>query len=810
MRVPLGWLSEWVDLPESSALLEERLTLAGLEIEDVERQGPDLSAFRVGEVLECGPHPNADRLSLCRVTIGEGDPLEIVCGAPNVSAGQKVVVAQPGTTLPDGTRLKRTKIRGVTSVGMICSARELGLGEDHDGILVLDPQAPVGAPASEVVASGETVLDLEITPNRGDWASLLGIAREVRALFGGPLRIPPHAPPEGERSCADDVSVRIEDEGGCSHYVARVVRGIQLGPSPRWLRQKLEAGGMRPLNVVVDVTNLVLLEFGQPLHAFDLSTVRGGLVCVRAARAGEKLQTLDGQTRELVPEDLVIADAERAIALAGVMGGAESEVRPQTRDVLIESALFHPSRIRRMARRLGLRTEASYRFERGVDPEGVRRAADRAARLLAELAGGDVSRGTVEARGAVRPRTEEVVLDPARVNRLLGTELTSEEIVALLGRLELRAALDADGRLRCRIPSHRGDLQIAEDLVEEVARIHGYDRIPIRLPVCELRAGTAPARYELADRVRDCLCGLGLLEMRSFPGISARELDALRLPEDHPLRAVVQIRNPIIEGDSRLRTTLVPSLLRAVRTNLARQCDRVRLFEVSHVFHAREEGPLPREPSAAGLVLTRGEPQDLWERRDPPPLFFELRGLVEHTLDRLGIEAVFRAGQAPPYLHPGASGTLVAGRKVVAQVGELHPDVAAFYGIEVPCAVGELDLSAIEELPRRPRRLRDLSRQPAVRRDLAVLLDRDRPAGEILEAIRKCVGPALVSVTLFDRYEGKGIPDGKVSLAFRLVFQRPDRTLKESEIKRMMERVVQTLAQRFGGELRGGPPEEEA
>jgi phenylalanyl-tRNA synthetase beta chain len=805
MRVPLGWLSEWIDLPASHEGFKERLTLGGLEIEGEERTGPDLSDFRVGLVTERKPHPNADRLSVCRVDPGNGEPVEVVCGAPNVAAGQKVVLANPGSVLPDGTKLKKAKIRGVTSHGMICSTKELGIGEDHEGILVLDPDAPVGHPASEVVRAGQIVLDFEITPNRGDWASMLGMAREVRAHFGGTLRIPACEPSEDGRKAAEDISVEIEDREGCYRYLARVVRGVRLGPSPRWLCEKLEAAGMRPINVVVDVTNLVLLEFGQPLHAFDLATLRGARICVRRAREGERIVTLDGQTRELVTDDLVIADAASAVALAGVMGGAETEVQESTCDILIESAHFDPLRVRRTARRLGLHSESSYRFERGVDRKGIKRAADRAALLLAELAGGTVSRGVVEALGAELPVIDEVVLDPARVNRLLGTRISTEEVVALLSRLEIRGALDSDGKLRCRVPSFRNDIRIPEDLVEEVARIHGYDRIPTTLPVSELTGPARPRSYLLADRARDSFCSSGLLETRSFPGISASDLDALRLSGDDSRRATVSILNPLVESESLLRTTLVPSLLRATRRNLAHQTDRVRLFEISHVFIKGNAAGLPGEPSLAAAVLTRGERASLWEPTEPPPLFFEARGIAERTLADLGVQVRFHpfdGAEAAPYLHPGVAGQLLAGGDRVATVGELHPEVAARFEIDVPCAIIELDLAAVEGMSEQPRQYVTISRQPTVRRDIAVLLERACPAGEVLESIRKSGGSALVSAELFDRYEGKGVPEGKVSLAFRLIFQRPDRALRESEIKGMTERVVQTLAHRFGGELR--------
>ncbi|HKE11081.1 MAG TPA: phenylalanine--tRNA ligase subunit beta [Myxococcota bacterium] len=811
MRVPLGWLAEWTSVRPPAAALAERLTLAGLAVDSIERVGPDLSGVRVGLVRERSPHPAADRLSVCQVELAApGDDaasVEIVCGAPNVAAGQKVAVALPGTRLPDGSVLKRSKIRGVVSNGMICSARELALGGEHEGILVLDPNAPVGAPLASVMPVGDTVFELELTPNRGDCASILGVAREVRALFGGELRVPPCTPKEDGPPASAQVRVEVVDTSGCPQYIARVVRGVRVGLSPDWLRRRLESIGVRSISNVVDVTNLVLHELGQPLHAFDLSTLRGGIVRVRSASAGERLVTLDGETRELSPEDLVIADAERAIALAGIMGGAGTEVSATTTDLLIESAQFAPTRIRRSARRTGIHSEAAYRFERGVDPQGVRRAADRAALLLAEVAGGQVSSGAVEVQAAgAQSAPREIVLDPARVNRLLGTPLGTDAIRELLERLEI-AVRCRDAGLVCVPPSYRNDLALPEDLVEEVARMHGYERIPATLPEGPVRPVTASRARLLRQRAADALVGAGLVETMTLAFMNPGDLDRLDLSLDDPRRRTVRVLNPVSEEDSRLRSTLLPSLLRTTRQNLARRVERVQLFEISRVFLAGGLGDgspaeLPDEPLRLLAVVTRGERASLWEPHEPAPLFFEAKGLAERLLRALGYTAWFRSGTSEPYLHPGAASDIGVGETVVGCVGELHPEVSAGFEIELPCAVCELDLRALAELVPESAQFHEVSNQPPVRRDIAVLLDCDRPAGDILEAIRKTAGPHLVSADLFDRYEGRGIPEGKVSLAFRLIFQRPDRAFTDEEIVRMTDRVVQMLAHRFGGELR--------
>ncbi len=805
MRVSLDWLAEFIALPPE-AELAERLELGGFEDVIVEKLGPDLSAIRVGRVLERESHPNADRLSVCRVELGEDEPVEIVCGAPNVAAGQKVAVASPGGVLPDGSVLKRSKIRGVVSHGMICSTRELGLGDEHDGILVLDPDAPVGAALPEVMATGDRILDLGITPNRGDTASLLGIAREVRAHFGGTLHIPETGPVEGDFVTADAVSVEIDAPDDCFQYVARVVRGVRLGPSPDWLRNRLEASGIRSINLAVDVTNLVLLEFGQPLHAFDLARIRGPSVRVRFANAGEKLVTLDGQTRALDPRDLVIADAERAIALAGVMGGVATEVTDASVDLLIESAQFRPGSVRLTARRHGLRSEASYRFERGVDRAGVTRAADRAARLIAELAGGEVAKDAIVVRGTPPEVTETIDLKVEQANRLLGTALTSDEVTRLLERVGVDCLEEPRGVLHCRVPSHRNDLHVHQDLTEEVARIHGYDRIPTTMPQATLCPAPEPPGWILAERARDSLAGSGLLECVSFPFVSAEDLGSLRLAADAPDRASLAILNPFHEEQAQLRSTLLPSLLRLVRYNRSRQIEQVSLFEVARVFWPQGEGELPEQPRWACAVLTGAEEGGLW--KNSAPLFFQAKGVAERLLFQVGYVASLRGGSNRPYLHPGAAAAICvdargrAGGHEVGMVGELHPEVAADFQIDVPCAVIELNLSALELRAPHDPQYQEISPYPRVRRDLAVILDRSQPAGEVEAAIRKTGGSDLVAVELFDRYEGKGVPEGRVSLAFRLVFQRSDRTLTDDEVVRATDRVVKMLDRRFGGELR--------
>jgi phenylalanyl-tRNA synthetase beta chain len=631
---------------------------------------------------------------------------------------------------------------------------------------------------------------------------VLGVAREVSALFGAPLRLPETAAPEAGAPAREAVGVAIEAPDACHHYVARVVRGVREVPSPAWLRQRLEAAGLRSRQIVVDVTNLVMLELGQPLHAFDLHRLRGAEVRVRRARAGEKLATLDGETRELDPRDLVIADAERAIALAGVMGGRETEVAAGTRDVLIESAHFAPAGVRRSARRHGLHSEAAYRFERGVDPEGVARAADRAARLLAELAGGVVAAGRVEARGAPAAPPAEIRLELDRANRLLGTAFGAAQASALLARVGVRAQESTPGTLVCCAPSHRADLRIPEDLAEELVRIHGVEKIPATLPLGVLSPVTLPPLWSLAERAKDALAAAGLTECIGFPFVPETDPARLGLAADDGRGRLARLVNPVKEEEPCLRSTLLPSLLRLARQNLDRQVDPVRVFEVSRVFLRREAPEPPDEPLWVAGLITAPRQRRLWDPPEPAPLFYQVKGLAERLLNGLGYVASLPDSAAQPYLHPGSAAAIVVHEQVIGSIGELHPDVAARFEIDVGCALFELDLERLACAPPPAVRFREVSRFPQVRRDLALFVDRGQRSGDLLAAIAKTAGPDLASVELFDRYEGAGVPEGRVSLAFRLVFQRLDRTLTDAEVAAAIDRVVRMLSHRFGGELR--------
>jgi phenylalanyl-tRNA synthetase beta chain len=512
--------------------------------------------------------------------------------------------------------------------------------------------------------------------------------------------------------------------------------------------------------------------------------------------------TLDGVERKLDPSDLLITDGSRPIALAGVMGGADSEVSDATCDVLLESAHFHPSSVRLTARRHALHSEASYRFERGVDGEGIVRAADRAATLLAELAAGQVAPGHAEARGEAPERPGQVTVDVVRSNRLLGTEISREEAASLLERVGIVSREAGATALLCEVPSHRNDIWLHQDLTEEIIRIYGYENIPTTMPTGVLVPAVPPPRWTLAERAKDALAAAGFAETFSMPFVSEAELTALGFPEDDPRSQALRLRNPIQEQDGLLRTTLIPTLLRLAHQNLSRQRERIRLFEVTQVFLSGGEGEDPQEPLSAAAVLAGETDPHLWGHSTPPPVFFEARGAAERLLSALGYVASLRRGKSPPHLHPGAHAEILLGKRSIGQVGELHPSVAAAFEIDVPCAIIELNLSAVLAEKKRENQFREVSREPAVQRDAAYLVGTDQEAGSVLAAIRKAGGSDLISVDIFDRYEGKGVPEGRVSLAFRVVFQRADRTLTDAEVSKSMDRIHRTMSDRFGAELR--------
>ena len=808
MRISLNWLSEYVDvagLAGGAEDLARRLTAVGLEVEAVERVGEGLAGVVAARILAAEKHPNAEKLSVTRVDAGAAEPLQIVCGAKNYQVGDVVPLATVGTTLPGGTRIEKAKLRGVESFGMLCSAKELGLSPDATGLLILDRGIAPGTPIAKALQLEDVLLEVNVTPNRPDALSHVGIAREVAAALGTRVRMPVARLAEQGTPAAELAKVRIDAPDRCARYAARVIEGVRIGPSPLWLARRLEACGVRSISNVVDATNFVLLELGHPLHAFDLDKVAGHEIVVRTARPGEKITTLDGKERALSTEDLLIADRDRGSALAGVMGGGDSEISAGTTRVLLESAWFQPGGIRRTSRRHGLKTEASYRFERGADPGMVIPAVDRCAALIAELAGGTVRPGIVHCHPR-EVRAPEVRLRWSRPAQLLGMEVAREDarkILAGLGFTE--RASDAEGAT-WQVPSWRADVSIEEDLVEEIVRTRGYEAIPETLPHGASETPAEPADARAVAQIRAALEAAGFAEAVNFSFVAERELEPFDqhvATGDGSGRALgIALKNPISAELSVMRTSLVPSLLKNVAHNRRQRIEDVRLYEIASVYHP---GPNPKDrPSAesvevAGVLLGRRSPVG-WAVPSDAADFYDAKAAVAGALDALGVEPGWEA-PGGGWLHPRHSARILAGDVPLGEVGELHPRVAAAFELPRGVLAFRLSLDALLRAARLVPQHRPIPRLPPVLRDLAVVVGDATPAATVEALVRE--EPLVESVTLFDVYRGAPLPPGKKNLAFAIAYRAPDRTLTDAEADAAHARIVKRLAERLGAELRG-------
>jgi phenylalanyl-tRNA synthetase beta chain len=849
MRIPLTWLAEFVDLELAPEVLAERLTLLGMEVQRIERWGSDWENVVVGELLSVDRHPNADRLSLTTVTVGEGEPLSIVCGATNIAPGQRIPVALPGAVLPGGRRIERAEKMGVVSNGMLCSGDELGLSSDADGILILEPGTPLGRPLVELY--GDTVLDIDVKPNRGDALSIVGLAREVAAITGSPLRFPPTEPPEGDVDVATRLAVEVAAPDRCPRFVGRWVEDVAIGPSPDRIQRWLTAAGQRPVNNVVDASNVVMLELGKPIHTFDGGAValdadgRAALK-VRLAAAGERLTTLDHVERELDPETLLIADGSGPLAIAGIMGGASSEIGDTTTTIAVESAIFDPVSIRRTAFRHALRSEASIRFEKGQEVRLARLGADRTARLVAEWAGGRVARGRIDS-APIEPDPRRVAFRPARVNRLLGTGWAADEQRALLTRVGIETeAAPPDARVTVAgepkplaipsgeaetwtafVPSWRRDLAIEADVAEEVARIGGYDRIPTTLPDTTMPAWR-PDPLEARRAVREALVGAGLAETVTHALVSPEHLatTAWGAPESEPALGEssvgdgppVTVVNPISRENSVLRRNLLGSLLDVVGTNVRHGTADVAIFEVGKGYAARtgelRAGELrTTEWWRLGIALSGVREPAAWNRPARPADLDDLKGLVELLAVRLGAGApVYEPLVDEPRLHSGRAARAVArldgGVALAGRIGEVHPGLLAELDVRADrILVAELSVVGLAggdghlggRLP--AVRTEPPPRVPDAERDIAVVVPESRAAGEVEAALRRAVGEPVVGVRLFDVYRGQPLEAETKSLAFRLTFRAPDRAVDEAEMDAAVAAASAAVGE-LGGRIR--------
>ena len=805
MKVSVEWLADFVTPLPSPDELARRLTRAGLEVEGMHRPAEALAGVVVARIAAAAPHPNAEKLSVTQVDAG-GERLQVVCGAKNFQVGDLVALATVGTTLPGGPTIQRASLRGVESSGMLCSAKELGLSDDGSGLLILPKELTPGTPLATALGLEDTVLEINVTPNRGDALSHLGVAREAAAVLGVPLRRTLRVLAESGAPVSDVIRIEIADAVACPRFTARVLEGVRIGPSPAWLRRRLERCGVRSISNVVDVTNYVMLELGQPLHAFDLDRIHGGLLRVRRAREGEPLTTLDGKQRTLVADDLIIEDSRGAQSLAGTMGGAETEVRETTTRVLLEAANWDPATIRRMARRHQLHSEASYRFERGVDRTMLPEVLDHAAALMAELSGATVRRGRID----VQPRPVEprrVTLGKAEVDGLLGAAVPEAEVQSILTSL----GFVAEGGGRWRVPGWRHDVEAPEDLVEEVARVRGYEHIPAVLPASSGELVPEPAWVEVERRVRSALSGEGFDEVVNYsfvdpsllPWVTPRALEKLGTPVE-----VVTLKNPLTPQQAAMRTTLLASLLSNVAFNLRHQPESLRLYEIGRAYLRDPRGGKDLRPVAeerlhvAGVLWGRRDPRS-WTSKDAQIDFADARGALEAMLSALSAgELTCRLGRVAPF-HPRATAEARAGDTVLGWVGELHPQVAEQVGLPQGVFAFELEFSALEHVAALSPRFQPLPRYPAVLRDVAVVVPVGMEAAEVRAVIREVGQPLVEDATLFDVYTGAPVPEGQKNLAFALRYRAPDRTLRDDEVAAAHARIVEEVQRRLGGQLRG-------
>ena len=830
MRVPLSWLREYVEIQLSAEQLAERLTLLGMEVKGLERWGADWRNVVVGELLTVEAHPRADRLHLTTVDIGSGAPLQLVCGADNIAPGQRVPVALPGAVLPGDRRIERTEKMGVVSNGMLCSGDELRMTADGEGILILPAGLQLGAALSDLY--GDVILDVDVKPNRGDALSMLGLAREVGAVTGAPVRWPAIEVAESGRPVAERLSVVVEDEDLCPRFVGRWVSGVRIAASPDSVQMRLLAAGMRPVSNVVDASNYVMLEMGKPIHTFDAAAVHEGRIVVRRARTGERIETLDHVERSLADDTLLIADPGGPLAIAGVMGGADSEIGPATSEVIIESAVFDPISIRRTGQRFGLRSEASHRFEKGQEPRLARIGADRCAQLVAIWAGGTVAPGRVDTAPG-EPVESRVAFRPARINRLLGTAFSSAEQRDLLGRVGIATEVpsvapaivvaagtkpltvppgDAETLLAI-VPTWRRDIAIEADIAEEVARVRGYELVPAMLPRTPMPPWR-PDPLELRDMVRETLAGAGVSEVVTLALVSPRHLDAFGWSSPDLAAAgelaaggdPIVVTNPLSSEHAILRQGLVASLVDVVSSNLRHGREEVAIFEVGKGYG--RQGDATIEWWRVGLALAGTGDAAAWNRPARPVDLDDAKGVAELVARRLGLAPAWRPLNGERVLHPGRAARLeardAAGElQMTGRVGELHPGLVEAWDLRTDrLIVAELSIAGLSGGALPPVRSVPPGRFQASERDLAIVVEDATLSAAVEGAIRAAGGELLRHVELFDIYAGPPLPAGERSLAWRLTFAAPDRVLAEAEIEAAVAAVTASVASMVGGRLR--------
>jgi phenylalanyl-tRNA synthetase beta chain len=804
MRVSLNWLKEYVDIKLQPAELGELLTMAGLELEALEPIGQSLEGIVAGRIVDFKRHPGADRLWLCQVDNGR-EQVQVVCGAPNLAKGQISPLALPGTTLPNGSRVQESKIRGERSYGMLLAEDEMGLSEDHTGIMVLSHDLEPGYSVTHLNL-GDWVLELNITPNRPDWLSIIGTAREIAALTGQRLKRPRIVLQEEDIPIEKLARVTLQDPLGCPRYAAGMIRDIEIKSSPFWMRQRLFACGLRSINNIVDVTNYILLETGQPLHAFDYRLLAENRIVVRRATAGETFTTLDSKIHTLSPEHLMICDGKHSVALAGIMGGLNSEIASHTKEILIESAYFDPITIRRGAKRLGISTEASYRFERGIDIDGTVPSLQRALMLMQQLGGGKVAKGVIDQYPA--PVKRPVIrLRTAKANALLGTKINTSKMAEYLKALELEVVEEKPDSLQVRAPGFRMDLKQEVDLIEEIGRLDGYDRIPVTFPYIRPVSLEDSAEMKLNDRIRSILIGMGFNEIITHSFIAPEAIQALAAPAESPLNALVKLRNPLTVDQSVLRSSLMPGLLTTIKTNGAYGENDLKIFELGKIFIAGKADKLPEEKNSAIIAWAGLAEEKKWQNPERKVDFYDIKGTAEALLHALGFEEMlFRPASGLIGYHAGLSAEAVWGDTVLARFGLIAESLVQAYDLkEANIYLLEIDLDLIAGVLPEKKKFESFVNYPAVYRDITLLVNKEIASTWITDVIKIEGGELVESVRLFDLFtDPDKLQADEKALSFRICYRSRHRTLEGKEINQLHEKIIFTLGQEIGGRLREG------
>lgn len=808
MLVSYNWLKKYVDLgnltPEE---LAAKITKSGIEVEGVEYVAEKSTNVVVGYVESCEKHPDADKLNLCQVDVGE-EKLQIICGAPNVAQGQKVAVAKPGAVLPGNFKIKKVKLRGIESNGMICSLKELGIEEKYiptdiaDGIFVFPEEATVGEPVDELLNLNDAVLELDVLANRADALSMLGIAYEVAAILDQPVKLPDEAVQvEESATVANYVSVEVEAAELNPYYGAFMIKDVEIKPSPLWMRNYLMAAGIRPINNVVDITNYVLLEYGQPLHAFDYDRFGSEKIVVRRAKHDETLTTLDGQERILTDENLVITNGKEPVALAGVMGGLDSEVASETTNVLLEAAYFDAITVRKTVKQTSLRSESSTRFEKGVDPNRVRKAGARACSLLQQYAGGKVIAGTAEFDRL--DRTEKVVeIDTPHINNRLGTEMTTSDIASILKRLQFDYKQD-DDHFTVHVPTRRGDITLFEDMLEEVARIYGYDNLPFTLPEGAGQSGGLTVRQQLKRRVKNFVQGAGLMETLTYSLTNERDVKRLISPEVASSAASpVALAMPMSEDHKYLRLSILPELLNVLSYNRARSQVNLGYYEMGSIFISgqNELSEQPDEQLRISGALTGIWSEQAWQQEKKEVDFYVVKGIVEGLFDFLQIPVTYSQTKVTD-MHPGRCAVVKVADKTVGFIGQLHPTLQKQLDLK-ETYVFDLNLEEVFAAYDAVPSFTAIPKYPSIARDIAFILDKNVHAGDVKKVIEEVGAPLVNRVDIFDLYQGDNLEEGKKSIAYSLLYQHPEKTLKDEEVEESYQKIIAAVNEKFNAYVR--------